>query len=691
MKPQAQLAKTLIASLVTSLAACGGSDPAPASATLVGTAATGAPVQGTVVAVDINGKLSPVATVNSSSGAYTLDVSGMTAPFLLSTTGTSGGRLVNLTSVATAVGQTVNLTPLTDLIVATAAGVTGGGALVDTCTPSAGGNTAGAACLSALRSATTGTRLRDAVQLVSTMIAPLNVGGTDPLNGAFTANGEGLDGVLDRILVTPGSGARATVTLVASQAVIGQLAGPATAGVAGSLTVNQPTDKQTQSANAVALVLPQINACMASLAALYPSTGFKPPTAAQVGPFIADNFNAYSIDRASVISKFISGESPAVAGFKLQPLGLARLDLAPLSSTELTALGTSNFMAVLQARSQGGAPVRLDGAGNPTQAWVRLSLQGGSDGHLFVKAASYTGCPGGWRWAGTQRLDTHMDARVSRDESLSGAASLNRSRAMHVTREGIAEAVAAGLPDIDTVEVSGPGLALYSGNVGSPIGSSAAVTLNRSSNSLISPYVIGGGQTYYGQLSEAVTGCGDLAAKSPNPPAGTPCLDESQAVPGAVYGWTLKATGTGRVVAAFPFEITAVPLSKAFVLANASQLFAQIGQITPASVSAIRTAVAGTTGSVLDGVFSFSYTLGSAYGAQGDNCGLDLYDAAGVSVLRAEANAAGQTSPCRFTTDGLNSGSLAKPANASAITNAYVHISTQVLGNQIVTGRKLPN
>jgi hypothetical protein len=60
--------------------------------------------------------------------AFTVNVAGMTAPFILTITGTSGGQLVTLNSIATAAGQTVNITPLTDLIVSTAAGQPGGSA-----------------------------------------------------------------------------------------------------------------------------------------------------------------------------------------------------------------------------------------------------------------------------------------------------------------------------------------------------------------------------------------------------------------------------------------------------------------------------------------------------------------------------------------------------------------------------------
>jgi hypothetical protein len=110
-----------------SLYGCGGgssgstasSSTSPASTVLPGTAAIGAPIAGTVIAIDVNGIISPPATT-SALGAFIVDVSGMTAPFLLNIVGTAGGSQVTLSSIATAAGQTVNITPLTDLIVSTA-------------------------------------------------------------------------------------------------------------------------------------------------------------------------------------------------------------------------------------------------------------------------------------------------------------------------------------------------------------------------------------------------------------------------------------------------------------------------------------------------------------------------------------------------------------------------------------------
>jgi len=688
--------RTLLAMpLALTLAACGGGGdsadpvvPTPPPVTpllvLTGVAATGAPIQGTVVAIDVNGKLSPPAVTSSTTGAYTVDVTGLTAPYLLTVNGSAGGRQVVLTSVATAAGQTVNLTPLTDLIVATAAGVNAGSSLVEACTPS--GASVAAACLSALNAATAGSKLADATALVARMIAPLNSAGTDPLNGSFKADGTGLDGVLDRLLVAPDSNGQATVTLVSTQTVIGQANGP------GSLSVTPPTADQAQAADAAAQVLPEINACLASMAALYPSAGFTAPTAAQVGAFIDPDFFGFGVGRDELVGFLSSGEAPAIGGFSPKALSLARRDLSPLSGAEIAVLAdagiSSKVSTILNARPLGGAPVQRGGAGAPQRAWVNLSVFGGSaEAQQFTKGAAYAGCSSGWRWAGNRHLDMHMAARLTRDESLSGAAALGRERAFHIERDAVALQVQAGSPDVDTVDVHGPGIVAYSGNPATPVGASTTLTLKRSADPFVSAFVIGDGTGFY-RNGEALRSCSDLAAQSGAPAAGTPCIDEALVNPGSIYIWALKAAGSGQVVAAFPYEINAVPLSKVFALANANDLFASITSVAPGSVAAVNAAIAGASAAVLEGVFSINTTQGKAYGATPDNCRFNLFDSAGNAVLVAEANAVGSDNRCTFTTDGLNSGSLAKPTRT--VGSASVSVATTALGNQITTLRRLP-
>jgi len=114
---------SLIASLFV-LSACGGGGgggggvppPSATSTTIVGVAATGAPIVGTVTLKDVGGATTGVTT--SATGAFSLDVSGLTPPFFLQAADTSG--TVTLYSIAPAPGI-ANINPLSHLVVVAAA------------------------------------------------------------------------------------------------------------------------------------------------------------------------------------------------------------------------------------------------------------------------------------------------------------------------------------------------------------------------------------------------------------------------------------------------------------------------------------------------------------------------------------------------------------------------------------------
>ena len=123
--------QTLITTaLIASLAACGGGGggsptptptPTPTPQKLSGTAAAGLPIVGSVTVKDATGK---TVTVPIDNGSYSVDVTGLTAPFMLRASGMVGDREYVIHSAATSadVNATLNITPLTDLIVANVAG-----------------------------------------------------------------------------------------------------------------------------------------------------------------------------------------------------------------------------------------------------------------------------------------------------------------------------------------------------------------------------------------------------------------------------------------------------------------------------------------------------------------------------------------------------------------------------------------
>jgi hypothetical protein len=694
------------------LAACGGgssSSPAdpvppvvpPPATTLSGTAAVGAPISGSVVAIDSKGKVS-TAVNTGAGGAFTVDVAGMTAPFFLSITGSSGGRQVTLNSIASAAGQTVNITPLTDLIVSTASGQPGGTALAAVCAPVA--NTVSAACTSALANAATQQRLDAAVAAVVAMIKPINTGNTNPLTGAFVANGTGMDAVLDQILVAPAEaqGAMATVTLIATNSALGSVTLPAAAGGAPTIpAATPPSDADLAKATAAATVLPEIRACMASLSALYPKTGFVVPSAAAVSPFIDGTFNmGAAVGKAEILAALTSKDQAAHAGLTIEALGLAGVDMQPLSSGEIATLTSASSTSTTRVadfignRLGAGATAIAFTSGKPSSAWVQLRI--GTDAGMLnwklVKTGDTSGCAGGWKLAGSGHLDMHMNARIQRSVDTAGTAGFAREWAAHVELDTVLQEN----PAVNKIDVRGPGLTTFGDfQIPGTAGSKLQLILPATGYTHMRVADSNGAASTFYNNAEAIQSCQDLAslpASTPGLGAGTACIDETKVAPGKIYVWTLK-TPNGAV-SAFPFQINAVPLSKAFAKANQASLFATLTSITPAKLSSIPAAA------LLDGAVTFNYTQSATYGSKMDNCGLYLFNGA-TPVLNAEQNAVGQETSCTFTTSELNAlaSNVADPAQSGAslfkftgpVTSGGLWVTTIVLGNQASSGQPYPN
>lgn len=121
----------VLSSSIAMLAACGGGGSSGSDSddsvggtevTISGTAAAGAPIIGQVTVKDARGVMRT--TDIRADGSYSVNVSGLTAPFVFRAQGQVGGRQVILTSAATSadVNGTINITPFTDLVVANMAG-----------------------------------------------------------------------------------------------------------------------------------------------------------------------------------------------------------------------------------------------------------------------------------------------------------------------------------------------------------------------------------------------------------------------------------------------------------------------------------------------------------------------------------------------------------------------------------------
>lgn len=192
------LSAVLITLILVALTACGGGGSISSSGanTVSGVAATGAPIMGTVTMKDKNGlQRGPVAT--DTNGNFSVDVTGLKAPFILKIVESTGNPPTTLFSVATAAG-TANINPLTHLALQLAANsdpaaVFGGqGANPDT-------------------SQINGATISAAQDRIKTLLAPLlakyGITDFDPINGSYTATPDNkLDTMLDVIAVKLNNG-----------------------------------------------------------------------------------------------------------------------------------------------------------------------------------------------------------------------------------------------------------------------------------------------------------------------------------------------------------------------------------------------------------------------------------------------------------------------------------------------------
>lgn len=221
---------------MVALAACGGDpDEQPQPTLLSGTAAIGAPMAGaTVVVIDSDASTTdPAPVIAGSNGSYSVDISGLKAPLLVRATATVNGEVVEqvavVPSVAANAGNTANVTPLTSAVATLVA---------------PGGNASALSAPAALAAAATEAQVGNATTLlVNTLTsdagtAALLGSGFNPLTTVFTANGTGVDAVLDRV----------SVTTLAGQVQIANLAAPPGADGAPPPVTLTPAQVATPSA-----------------------------------------------------------------------------------------------------------------------------------------------------------------------------------------------------------------------------------------------------------------------------------------------------------------------------------------------------------------------------------------------------------------------------------------------------------
>jgi hypothetical protein len=172
--------------------------PPPAPTVLNGVVAVGAAVSGaTIVVRDADSATPDVTTTSSINGSFSADVSALKAPFVVSASGVLNGEPVNIVAVVPTVSSnasnTTNVTTLTNAVAALLA---------------PGGDVSALNVPANLSAAASPSKVADATALVVNTIntdpelAAALGANFNPLTTAFSANGTGIDSVLDKLEIS---------------------------------------------------------------------------------------------------------------------------------------------------------------------------------------------------------------------------------------------------------------------------------------------------------------------------------------------------------------------------------------------------------------------------------------------------------------------------------------------------------
>ena len=298
----------VLALLVVAVPACGGGSSGGGGApavTLSGTAAVGAPIaDADIVAKDRNG--TAVNGTTGSDGTFSLDVTGLTAPFLLRVT-TAGGD--DLFSVGSQTGI-VALTPLTDMVVRSY--YRARGLDIDTVFAS----------LSGSDPVPTVDEIRVVAAAVRDLVAQwIEAQGLDPeevdlMTIAFAADGSGFDAVLDMTSVTD-DGTTTTLTIDdgADVTQVTEVVADDTDGSLSASTVTTDTNSSATSESVASTLVPFGTQVLAALSGVNATLeGLKTAinthgadmTAALAEPFLADDLLHEGTNKAQQAAQIAS-------------------------------------------------------------------------------------------------------------------------------------------------------------------------------------------------------------------------------------------------------------------------------------------------------------------------------------------------------------------------------------------------
>ena len=177
------------------LAGCGGGGGAVSSQVVSGTAAVGTPLSGQVSLKDSSTPALQKTTAISSDGSFAIDVTSMKAPFVLQAAGSANGTVYKLHSFAEETG-TANINPLSDVIVASAAGVDNPADVFEKSDSD--------------RNHKIKTNFAKTISTILAKLQPLlkqyNAENTNPITARYIANHLGLDDMFDNVKITVSNG-----------------------------------------------------------------------------------------------------------------------------------------------------------------------------------------------------------------------------------------------------------------------------------------------------------------------------------------------------------------------------------------------------------------------------------------------------------------------------------------------------
>ena len=307
------------------LTACGGGGGGGGGggATLSGTAAAGAAIIGQVT---VKGSLGLTkSALIEADGNYTVDVTGLTAPYRLRAQGTVGGRTYKLHSYAEAadVGGNVNITPFTDLIVANAAQQVAA-SYFDSNTP---------ADLDPAEVDAQETALQAKLQDVFTAMGVDTA--VDLLNSTFSADHSGLDAALDivRIEVDAGTNVATITNLVEATTLLDDVTD--TTDNADTLVVTDAAALTTSMTDTQ-----QIVAKFDALAAAF-ATGL--PTQAAIQNYFSTDFYNDDVPKGPWLTDITS--DPTLIGLAFSSIVVSNLDSSAGTATVKFNFGVNGIVS----------------------------------------------------------------------------------------------------------------------------------------------------------------------------------------------------------------------------------------------------------------------------------------------------------------------------------------------------------